>query len=234
MVRLSRVFACAGVLATATAARADELGPGEKGVALSIRVDAEVPAGKALILANTFRGADKVWPGQVTAVDWHPMAGDMQLYLVDAAEADRVGVGVGEREQSVAVVAAGKPCGGAFPGIRTIPHASPASEVRWTLRATITGDACSARLVGLEYLDASGKPIDPGAVDRKPITPPDLQAPAKAEPTKAEPAKAEPAKAEPARSGCDVRGAGGPGWLVLAGLGLTAAARRRRTSSRRR
>lgn len=228
MIRTVRVLTCAGVLAVGATAHADELGPGEKGVSLSIRVDAEVPAGKGLILANTFRGADKVWTGQVTAVSWHPMSGDMQLYLVDAAEREKLG-GLG-REEAAAVVAAGKACGGAFPGIRTIPDTSPASEVRWTLRATISGDGCSAQLVGLEYLDANGKAVDPGPVDRKPITPPDLKA---ADATKAAPAEPVKAAAPPeTKGGCDVQGGrGGPWGLLAVFVIVRAGARRRRTSS---
>jgi hypothetical protein len=201
-------------------ARADELGSGEKSVRLKVRVDAEVPSGRALLLAYTFDGAVRVMPGQDSGFGWHPMSGgDMQL--VSVAEADlkdleelRAGL---QRERIADIVDAGMRCGGGFKGIRTLPAASPADSLRWTFRVDFTGIACAARLVGIEYLDGSGNVVDPGPVTLKPITPPMLKAKVDAA-----------AGATPATSGgCDVRGeAAGPAVLVLAAL----LGRRRRSS----
>ena len=68
----------------ASAARADVLPPGYTGVRLSIHVDAEIPKGKALVLANTFRGADRP-PARrdPRRSEWHPARRS------DAARGDR-------------------------------------------------------------------------------------------------------------------------------------------------
>jgi len=219
-----------------TTARADLLGPGEKGVKLSIQVDATVPAGKTLILANTFRGADLIKPGTVTPVEWHPMGGDLQIKLLATAEADKIPPlrEKLEREGVKPIADKATACGAAFPGVRTISDTSPASEVRWTFRATVNGDACTAELVRMDYLDPAGKVVAaPGNTNIPPPTPPSIQAlPTKTEtppPTSPEPPiKADAPKPEATKteaSGCNMATPpiGGLG-VILIGLLL----RRRR------
>jgi MYXO-CTERM domain-containing protein len=204
----------------ATTARADMIGPGEKSVKLSIQVDATVPAGKALIIANTFRGADIVVPNTVTPVEWHPLGGDLQIKLVAKAEADKLPPLREnlDRDAIKPIAAKGVDCGPAFAGIRTISDSSPATSVRWTYRVTIDGDKCSSERVRMEYLDKDDKAVAaPGTTDIPPPSPPDV----KAAPTKAEPAKTEPpAKAEAAPKAA----AGGCGCTTTtaptAGLGV--------------
>ncbi len=219
------------------AARADMLPPGEKAIKLAIHVDAELPAGKVLVLANTFRGADVIKPGEDQAVEWHPMGGAMELRLVAAdkvaaIEAAREKL---DRDAIKPIVGAGVKCSDEIRGVRTIPDSSPAASLRWTLRAAITADACSSTLVKTEYLSSTGEvvaaPGDPSAIP--PPTPP-TQEPAKDLPAKApEPAPAKaaepakPAKPAPAQGcgGCDLGGAAGGAPLAL--LGLLALRRRR-------
>jgi hypothetical protein len=50
----------AAIVLGVSTASADILPPGSKSVRLSIHVDAEIPPGKTLVLAHTFRGADAV------------------------------------------------------------------------------------------------------------------------------------------------------------------------------
>jgi len=210
----------------ATTASADMLGPGEKGVKLSIQVDGAVPAGKTLILVNTFRGADLITPNTVSKVEWHPMGGEMQLRLLASAEADKITPLRDnlDRDGVKPIADKGKACGAAFPGVRTISDENPAEEVRWTFTATITGDDCKAELVRTEYLDGAGKLVAaPGNTDIPPPSPPDL----KAVPTKVEPAKVEPAKVDAPKtesSGCTVAAPAPAGLIVLFALLL----RRRR------
>lgn len=214
----------------ATTASADLLGPGEKGVKLSIQVDGTVPAGKALILVNTFRGADLITPNTVSKVEWHPMGGEMQLRLLASAEADKIPAlrEKLDRDGIKPISDKGKACGAAFRGVRTISDTNPAEEVRWTFTATITGDDCKAELVRTDYLDGAGKPVAaPGNTDIPPPSPPGIQpAPAKAEPAKVETPAATPAKTDTPRteSGCSIAAPAPAGLVVLFALLL----RRRR------
>jgi hypothetical protein len=199
-----------------TTASADALGPGEKGVKLSIQVDATVPAGKTLILANTFRGADLITPGGVTPVEWHPMGGDLQIKILAAAEADKIRPLREKLDRDGVKPIADKAtaCGAAFPGVRTLVNSS-ASEVRLTLRATVTGDACTAELVRTEYLDPAGEPVAaPGNTNIPPPTPPSIQTPPTTPdpPVKADAPKPEATKTE--ASGCNIS------TMPLGGLGV--------------
>jgi len=212
----------------ATTASADLLGPGEKGVKLSIQVDGTVPAGKTLILANTFRGADLITPNTVSKVEWHPMGGEMQLRLLASAEADKIPAlrEKLDRDGIKPISDKGKACGAAFRGVRTISDTNPAEEVRWTFTATITGDDCKAELVRTDYLDGAGKPVAaPGNTDIPPPSPP-APAPAKAEPAKVETPAATPAKTDAPKteSGCNIAAPAPAGLVVLFALLL----RRRR------
>jgi uncharacterized protein (TIGR03382 family) len=225
--KLRVVAVCMCCLFAPASARADMIGPGEKSVKSSIVVDATVPAGKALVLANTFQGADTVTPGAVAQVSWHPLIGDgLQLRLVDRATADKLAPlreGL-DRDKITALLKDAIACGPAFPGVRTISDKSPAEEVRWTFKATVADKACTAELLRTEYLDAGGKVVSPPVPDGdipppKPLT---TAEPAKAEPAKTEAPKTEAPKAE---SGCSTTGPAAPAGLVLVGLALL---RRRR------
>ncbi len=217
-----------------SAARADVLPPNAKGVTLSIRVDAQVPAGKLLIIANTFRGADIVKPNGVEPLEWHPLGGSMQIMMVGASEAK----GIDEARKSfdrdafTALKKRASVCGPVFDGVRTLPDTSPADEVRWTWSVTFAGGKCSAKLVSQSFLDKSGNAVDPDGGAPAPANasaattapPPPLPAPPPP-PAQAVPAPAPaPPPAAPSKSGCgacDVGHApagGAPALLLLAPL----------------
>lgn len=225
------VFTCLLVATTAVKrAGADELGPGEKGVRLLLRAEADVPADRALILTNTFQGVDAVTPGQEMPISWHPARGDLQLATIDVSEAAKLPAlrAAFDFDAIDAIASRSTRCGGAFAGIRTLPDTSPAATIRWTFRVSFNGAACKAEKVGVEYLDGGGNVVDPGAIAERepPITPPDLQASAK-QPVKTEAkseAKADPASPPATGGGCNVAGSG----AGLAGLVLLGWRRRRR------
>ncbi|MDC0716484.1 hypothetical protein [Nannocystis bainbridge] len=232
--------AALAVLLVPLAARADMLPDGHKGVELSVRVEAQVPKGKALVLANTFEGGTLIVPGTDQKISWHPLGGEMQLRLIAAGDTDAIKAAGADldRDKIKPLLAAGAACGPTFPGVRTIVDTSPAVEVRWTWRATIDGAKCSAELVKQEYLDATGKAVGtpPSPEAPKPVNapladppkPPDAPAPADKTPAQAPvPVKAvePPAKAPESASGCDAGGSA-PGGLV--GLALVLWLRRRR------
>lgn len=148
----------ASILLVASAAQADVIPSGQKGVRLSIRVDAEpAPAGKVLVLAHTWRGADRVEPGKVMPVDWHPMIGGLQFVLVDAAAAKQLdALTARDRDKANALTDAGLKCGGAFSGVRTIEESSKADEIRWYYRVTFTPEGCDAKRVRSEQLAEDG------------------------------------------------------------------------------
>lgn len=215
-------------------ARADVIPDGYKSVKLAIHVDAEVPAGKVLVLANTFRGADVITPGQDQPIEWHPLGGDMELRLVPADKVPAITAARDtlDRDAIKPIVAAGVKCSDPIAGVRTIADTSNAETVRWTLRAAITGDTCSSTLVRQEYLSAAGEVV-PAPTDPSAIPPPTPPAPTKAAdpaPTKAAaPAPAIPPAAPPAATGCGGCDLGDTGGPSLALLGLAALLRRRRT-----
>src|SRR5690606_9454463 len=103
--------------------------------------DAEVPAGKALILANTFRGADVITPGEVQKVEWHPLGGQMQLRLVDAADTATLLAAREDLDRDTIRPIADKAakCGDEIEGVRTVPEDEPYDEVRWSYRVTFDG-----------------------------------------------------------------------------------------------
>src|SRR5690606_3436391 len=173
---------------TPTASRADILPDGHKGLELSLHVDAEVPAGKALVLANTFEGGVVVAPGSDQSISWHPMGGPMQLRLIDAAQADAITAAAADldRDRSRPILDAAAVCHPPFPGVRTIVDSSPAVQLRWTFRAAITGDTCSAELVKEEYLDEAGKAVPAPSASGEPSGP--VPAPLADSPTPATPA----------------------------------------------
>lgn len=232
-----RIAALATLVFVPFAARADILPPGEKGVKLSIHVDATVPAGKALILDRTFRGADVITPGADQKVEWHPLGGPMQLRLIPAdktkdIEAAREAL---DRDKVRPIADAGVVCHDPFQGVRTIPDASPADEVRWTYRVTFDGDKCTAELVHQQYLKSDGTvvdaPTDPSAIP--PPTPPTSPAPTKAAdpPANAPVPPAAPATPAPKAAGCGCdTGDGAPGLAGLAALALVLGRRRRSMS----
>lgn len=231
---MSRTAVLATLLLLPLTARADILPPGEKGVKLSIHVDATVPAGKALILDHTFRGADIITPGATQEVEWHPLGGPMQLRLIPADQTRAIEDARAnlDRDKVRPIADKGVVCHEPFQGVRTIPEASPAEEVRWTYRVSFDGDKCTAELVHQQYLKGTEvvpAPTDPNAIP--PPTPPATTTPPAptTPPTKTDapaPTKAAeaPAPAKAAGCGCDVDGRA-PG---LAGLALLVLALRRR------
>lgn len=228
-----KLHACVVVagLLIASSVRADMLGPGEKGVKLTIQVDATgVPADKVLIIDHTFRGADIVTPGGVSELEWHPLGGEMQIKLIAKSEADKLAplrAGL-EREKIAPITAKAVACGPTFPGVRTIPDSSPADEARIVVRAGVTGDACTAELVRTDYFDKDGKPVAaPGDSAIPPPAPP-VRKPAPApEPAPAKPDPAPATTPAPATSGCNSASTSLPP-LGLAALALGLLLRRRR------
>lgn len=165
----------AAVCLAPTLAHADMMPPGQKSLELAIRVDAQVPAGKALVLTGTFRGADVIKPGEDQTIEWHPMAGDMQLRLVAADKVDAIVAARDKLERDAArrLADAGVVCSQPIAGVRTIPEDSPAARLRWTLSATIDarGSTCSSTLVRTEYLSDKGEVV-PAPGDANAIPPP--------------------------------------------------------------
>jgi MYXO-CTERM domain-containing protein len=227
----------------AGAARADLLPDGYKPVKLSIRVDADVPAGKALILAHTFRAIDVIKPGAAAEVEWHPAGGKMVIMSVPASnltskvEEQRKAL---EREPLKEIERSGKPCHDGFDGIRTVPIAAPADHVRWNYKVTFSGDTCTATLVKMEFFDVNGKPVEGTDVPNIPsgapmAAPPPATATSAATSPSAAPsgtaAAPPPGEAPKGACGCEVGPGAAPGATaagLAAALGLLFAARRRR------
>jgi hypothetical protein len=223
----TRVLLTLAVLLAPAAAHADMIGPGEKGVKHSIKVEAAVPAGKALVLANTFQGADPVTPGTVQEFGHHPMiGGDPELVLLDAAEAAKIpplreGL---DRDRIKPIVDRGTRCGAAFKPPRTISDKLAAVELRWSFRVDFAG-GCKATQTAYEGIDGAGAVVAPEQAALP--SPLDVQT-APPQPTKVAPETKVEAKAEakPAeKTGMCSVGAPAPG---LALLGLLALRRRRR------
>ncbi len=222
------------------AAAADMLGPGEKGVRLSIHVDATVPAGKVLVLVNTFRGADIIKPGEDQQIEWHPLRGALQLKLIALAETSKLEAyrEALDSEKAVALVASGVVCAPPFDGVRTISDTLIAEEIRWTYDVTFAGAGCKATLARTEYLDAGRKVVDPKATQPTAAemanvptpTPPPPPAPVAAASAPAN-APATPAGPPEAASACNV-GAGEPGGVLAAWLLVAGVLRRRRSGAR--
>jgi MYXO-CTERM domain-containing protein len=243
--RTPLALVAAGLALTAGTAHADLLPDNHKGLTLSIQVDAELPAKKRLVLANTFRGAMVIEAGEVQKVDWHPSGGEMELVLVDAGQAAKIAAlrdGDGfDREGIAAIVAKGTSCGESFRGVRTIPDSSPAEELRWVYRVSVSGDGCEATQERQVYLDGDGGEVEDSVAaprvrrDGALADPPDPKPePASAAEPAAEEAVAKAGMATPspaAKGGCgcvsDPAGSGGAGGLALAALVLGVGRRRR-------
>lgn len=210
-----------------TTAHGDILPPGFKGVSTSIRVDGEVPAGKVLVVAKSFRGVDALKPGVNTPLQWHPLAGKMQLMMFDAKLAPALEAARDKGGDALKkALAPGVPCGEPFDGVRTVPEKQPEAEVRFVFKVSITGAACAATQLPNELLDADGKLL--GA----PAAPPASAPPPPAPPASGAPSPTPSSAAPPPKSGCGACAVGGAssGWGGLAALGLAAMAlgRRRR------
>jgi len=246
---ISRTIVGLGVCLVAGAARADMLGEGEKGVKLSIHVDAKVPAGKLLIVANTFRGADIVRPGEDQEIEWHPLRGAMQLKLIAADKGPKL-TELRERldsQEAQKLVAAGIACAPPFDGVRTISDTLVAEEIRWSFEVSFAGAGCKAKLLRTDYLDKARVVVDaratlptaadmpdvlapPAPVVPKPTTPATAPVPAPVTApasTPATPAKP-PASAPATSGGCAVGTDGGSGVRSLGVLALVVLVGRRR------
>lgn len=163
---MSRLFAAiaAATLLTASSAHADLLAPGHKSVASSIRVSAEPPADRVLILANTFEGLTVLEPDQVTKVSWHPLSGNMQLVLAkrsDLKTLQEIKPGP-ERLEKIRQLTVD--CSKPFKGVRTIREQEPYDEVRWHYQVSIESDgkACTAKLTRTVQLK-DGQALAPAA-----------------------------------------------------------------------
>ncbi len=233
-------FAVLAGMTIAGPARADILPPGAKGVRLSIQVEAELPKGKALALARTFRGAMVIEPGTAQEVEWHPLGGDLRLWMIDASATKKFKSLRADmkRDELNAIVERGVACHEAFPGVRTIPEDSPESELRWVYKVAFTGESCAATLERTEKLDADGKvlPAPEAATPATPATPTPPPPPIKPAPVNKHEKAASEAPApkrdasEPAGM-CSVASrpdAGALAWLTL----LLAAGRRRSRRAR--
>lgn len=238
---LSTALVLAALTLASLDARADMLPPNRVKLSVKVETSAELPASKKLILANTFVGADVIRPGEVLPVNWHPMGGDMQLRLIDAAMVAKIEALRAEldRDAITRLVGPSPPCGDAFRGVQTISEQSTAEEVRWTIDVTIEGESCSAEIRRMDYLDAAGEQV-PTPLGAPPGTPPEPKAdpPAsEAAPAEADdaPAASAPATTPPPTSsddkaaGCGCRAdEGEAAGLGLLGLLFGALCRRRR------
>lgn len=244
--RITSTIVGLGVFLGVSAARADMLGEGEKGVKLSVHVDAKVPAGKLLVVANTFRGADIIKPGEDQTIEWHPLRGAMQLRMISADQGAKIEQhrDALEFEKALGLVKSATVCAPPFDGVRTISDTLVAEEIRWSFEVSFAGAGCKAKLLRTDYLDKDRKVVDAKATLPTAADMPDVPAPA-APPVPAPAAPSTPAPvpasasapastpATPASppassSGCSVTGgAGGLLWLVLVGLGRRGGARGR-------
>ena len=202
---------------------------GYKGVSLSIEIalDGELPEGRSLVLANTWKGVTALPPGEVVKVEWHPLHGKLQLV---SAASDQIPalIEVAEKEHDQrlsAIVSKTVPCAPPFDGVRTVEDTEPYDEIRWHYRVSLSASGCKAELVRTAHLN-DGKDLDPPAK-------PSASAVASSAPTTA-PAMsaAPPPPATPPRpaSSCSFGGAAAPGtgiaWLALMGLALRRRLRR--------
>lgn len=156
-------FALVGALLISGVAHADIIADGYKPVKLTISVEAEVPAGQALILAHTFRGLDMVESRRVAEVEWHPMGGPMRLMALPVSAVNPKVEELRKDRDSKALqpmIASAKPCHEPFEGVRVIPDKSPADEVRWHYKVTFSGESCTAVLTGMSFYNKKGDRVD--------------------------------------------------------------------------
>jgi len=222
------------VLFTVGAAHADLVPNGQKSVKLSIRVDGELPADKALVLARTFRGADVLSTGKVLPVEWHPMGGAMGLVMLDAASAAKIEEArkTMNRDAIKKITDAGVPCSAPIEGVRTVPDTSPTAEVRWTLAVQVTGASCVGKLVRTEFLSKDATVVETKeASSAQPATPPSPSA-APPSPSAAPSSTAPKSGGGGCAFGCAVGApSGATGGAFALFLGALAFARRRRARS---
>ncbi|MBK8252356.1 MAG: hypothetical protein IPK82_06770 [Polyangiaceae bacterium] len=156
-------FAFAGALLISGEAHADIIADGYKPVKLTISVEADVPAGQALILAHTFRGLDMVESRRVAEVEWHPMGGPMRIMALPTSAVNPKVEELRKDRDSKALqpmIASAKPCHEPFDGIRVIPDKSAADEVRWHYKVTFSGENCTAVLTGMSFYNKKGDRVD--------------------------------------------------------------------------
>lgn len=196
-------------------ASADSLPDSEKGVSQSFRVEGDAPAGKRIVLANTFEGADVMKLDETASVQWHPSGGDMFLAAVDDGDAGRIAELRKDRnrEAIAKIVASGVKCSDPIVGLRSTRTSEPWDEIRRTYKVSFEGGRCSAKLTVAEYLDKSGKGVKPFSDPLAGLTPPSSTATS----TSSAAAPASPA----AKSGCGCEMIGSldstsPGRLPLA------------------
>jgi hypothetical protein len=220
MVRCA-MFVMAVALAPA-AARAD-MPPSGKRVETTIRVDGELPDGKALVLFNTREGGDPIPLGIAVAfsASRHGRS-EMELFVVDAAEIPRVDElrFASDVDSIRSIIGRGAACGSRFDNRETVAPGSPAVERRYNFAVTFADGDCVARMLSVELIAAAKQGIGPDPDATIVPAPPPL-------PTPPPPAAEEPAEASAptgqARGLCRVGDPAPP----LALLGLVSLARRR-------
>lgn len=212
-------------LLASSAAHADLVPPGAKGVPNFIRVEGDVPAGKALVVGKTFRYALVLKPGVSTTLEWHPLSGKMQLQLVDAKDLPAIEAAVAKQDNKAVekALATAVPCGEPFQGVRTVKDTNPEAGVRLVFKVSVTGATCAATQLPNELLDADGHLLGAPAA-------PSASAPPAPPPASSAPAPAPSSAAPPPKSGCGACAVGGDssGFGGLAALGLAAMAMGRR------
>jgi len=196
-------------------ARADLVPDNEKSVKLAIRVDGDVPSGQTIVLGHTFRGMDVVKLGTAARIEWHPMAGRMQLAAVPSsalmADVEQLRQDL-KRTELDAVFNQGKPCHNGFDGIRTIPTSAPADVIQWNYRVSFMGGNCTATLVSMQFFDKSGAEVAATDIPNLPaniVVGPSEKARPVTSSAAAEPAKDPPAPATPSEASQIPKGACG-------------------------
>lgn len=225
-------------------ARADVISEGYKSVKLSMRVEADVPAGQTLLLGHTFRAIDVIKPGATERIEWHPLGGKLQIVSVPSsavmANVEELRADL-KRKELMAVFQQGKPCHEAFSGYRTILRTSPADVIHWNFKVTFAAGGCTATITSMEFFDKEGKAVTGAGIPDLPLGVPGVPADSPRSPPEEEDpweSKPEPEPFLKRACGCEV----GPGaseskmayavekwgpWVSLAMAGLVLGFRRR-------
>ncbi len=210
--------------------------PGSKHATTSIRVDADLPAGKALVLLGPLYGVQLVTVG--VPLDfryrWRNVDPPLELYLIAASDLPALAEFKrwNNDQEIYDLLRRGFACGSPFMAETTIPSASAAIALRYEYKLHTTDGACRAEFVSLDHLDADEKVI---TRDTTPPSPPltifDLQdTPQHPRVWNRLPGTAKD-RADAAAAGCGSCDASAPGGPGLALLALTMLVRRRRARS---
>jgi hypothetical protein len=209
-------------------ARADLPPSNGKRIETSIRVDGELPAGKALVLDNTFEGADPIPVGVAVGFRDGRHGDRAQLFLVGASAIPRIDeLRYAHDGDGIDAILGHRMCGSPFEVNNVIAFDSPVVERRYNLAFTVVDDRCVARLVSVELIDAAQQVIGPDP--EVTIVAPPEPSPAPPPTVTAEPQAANPSATEEQPRGlCRVDAPATPPVL----FGLVALVRRRPKRSR--